>query len=63
MARSDLQQIVFNKARDAMKNENWYKGVCVDNFPSDADILRNGINESVSAVIFETELWDNPDMP
>lgn len=55
---TDLQTKVFNEAKRRMQDKLWFSGVCMDNFPSHADIERDGFLASVDAVVMETEMWD-----
>lgn len=57
---SELQQRVFDAADGKFSSKPWYKGVCLDNFPSDEEIQED-FEGAVTSVYFETAMWDNPD--
>ena len=59
MSLTRLQRDVRNKASRRLKSKKWYNGVCLDNFPTDSDIKRDGVSDCVDRVCLETELWDN----
>lgn len=59
---SSLQQQVFDLAKEKLMKESWYRGVCMDNFPNDLNIERDGIESAVYDVWFETAYWDSPMM-
>lgn len=50
---------VFSHAKRWLKKKSWYRGVCMDNFPTDEEI-KNDFRTSVFRVIVETQSWDNP---
>jgi len=58
MNLSEKQKEVFRKAKEALQNQSWFKGICMDNFPTDQEIDKEGIEDSVSSVCMETEMWD-----
>jgi uncharacterized protein YlaI len=55
---TDLQQQVFDSAKKRLENKPWYRGVCMDCFPTDGEIMRHGVDECADRVIMETEQWD-----
>ena len=55
---TEKQEQVFDRAKQMLEGEEWYMGVCMDNFPSDQEIERNGIEESAQSVYCETASWD-----
>jgi hypothetical protein len=58
---SPLQQQVVTEVEQQLGKKTWFKGVCMDHFPTDADIADN-FDDAVSSVILETEMWDNHDL-
>jgi hypothetical protein len=56
------QRRVFNEAKSKLENRPWYVGVCMDNFPSDEQILLVGFKMAVSRVILETAMLDDPNI-
>lgn len=55
---TDLQQQVVDRAKRALENEKWFRGVCIDNLPKDSEIERDGVEESAQQLISDTYLWD-----
>lgn len=53
------QTKVFKEAKKRLSKYNWFKGVCLDNFPEENDCANNFI-DCVNSVILETEMYDNP---
>jgi hypothetical protein len=62
MQFSELQQLVFDAAKKQLETETWFRGICTDGFPTDDEILCDGIEESASTVCCETAYWDAPDL-
>lgn len=60
MELTPLQQQVFDKAKAWLEKEEWYTGVCMDNFPTDEEITKDGIDHAVERVYDETYMWDGP---
>lgn len=60
MNRTPLQQKVFDLAKARMQDQEWFEGVCLNNFPTDDMIVKEGIEDCVDMVVIETEYWDNP---
>ena len=60
MTFSKKQQIVLKIAKEKLEKEDWFDGVCLDNFPTDQDIERDGIESCAESVYYETALWDAP---
>ena len=60
---TELQQQVFDRAYEILKDRPWFRGVCMDSFKTltDQDILREGVEEQAQDVAFETAMWDDPD--
>lgn len=56
---TEAQLKVLEGARARLKRKPWYKGVCLDNFPTDAECIKDE-DESIRTVFAETELWDKP---
>jgi hypothetical protein len=54
-----LQKEVLEKAKQKLRAYQWYKGVCLDNFPSDHDILQSK-ESAINSVVCETMYWDAP---
>jgi hypothetical protein len=57
---TSLQQKVFDEAKRQLQHEPWFKGICMDNFPTDEAIADN-FADAVSDVVLETFMWDDPD--
>lgn len=58
---TELQKQVFERAREQLKQKDWFRGVCMDDFPSDFDIQRDGVETSATHVMLATAYWDCPD--
>jgi hypothetical protein len=56
---TELQNKVFELAKQKLSKESWYKGVCMDNFPTDSQIIQFGTNAAADEVWFETAYWDS----
>lgn len=61
MNLTPLQQQVFDRAEAWLKDKPWYRGVSMNGFPSDADIVRDGVEDSAAQVMMDTAYWDAPD--
>lgn len=59
---TELQNKVFELALKKLEKESWFKGVCMDKFPTDESICKHGIESAVDDVWFETAYWDSPMM-
>jgi hypothetical protein len=57
MEFTKLQQMVYDLAKAELETSDIY-AVCIDNFPSDEDINKNGVVESVHKVVDETWYWE-----
>jgi hypothetical protein len=60
---SKLQQEVIDQARVLLSEFDWYKGVHTSEMPTDSEIQRDGIDESVAQVCMESAYWDCPTYP
>lgn len=54
---TERQKEVVEKAKKRMAGKPWFKGVCLDNLPSDAKILKHP-ERSVNDLIDNTMYWD-----
>jgi hypothetical protein len=61
MNLTPLQLEVLDQAVAWLKDKPWYKGVLMSGFPSDADIVRDGVEDSAAQVMMDTARWDAPD--
>lgn len=57
---SENQEKVFEAAKAQLKEHSWYRGVCLDHFPTDKEIEEIGFDAAVSRVMTETAFWDAP---
>lgn len=57
---STKQNSVIEEARKRLKQYHWYRGVCLDDIPTDASILREGFEKAVQDVVLTTSFWDAP---
>lgn len=53
------QTEVANRVKEILSAEPWFKGVCIDDFPSDREIDED-FDGCVAQVMFVTEMWDAP---
>jgi len=60
MELTEKQKEIFELARAKLEKKPWFKGVCLDDFPTDDEIEILGKEECVSIVVDETTLWDAP---
>jgi len=59
MMLSTKQNAVADKVRSILKGKTWFRGIAIDNFPSDDEIDAD-FDGCVSQVICETAYWDDP---
>lgn len=59
MMLTSKQNAVADKVRSILKDETWFRGIALDNFPSDDEIDAD-FDGCVSQVICETAYWDDP---
>ena len=59
---TELQKMVVEKAREELKDEPWFTGVCIDLLKemSDEDIRRDGVEKAAEALVLDTMYWDAP---
>lgn len=58
--RTELQQKACDMARELIRCEKWFRGICCDNLPTDAEIQSMGLTEAAASIAFETAYWDAP---
>ncbi len=56
---TEKQQKVFDAAKNKLKDESWYSGICCDEFPEDEEIDKD-FDEAVNSVCFLTAFYDDP---
>lgn len=56
---TERQQKVIAVVKDKLKKYEWFQGVCLNDFPTDAEIDED-FEEAVERVIEETLYWDSP---
>ena len=61
MTLSKLQEGLLREAREKLKGEPWFRGVCIDEFPTD-EAIRRDREAALSDVIMTTQWHDAPDM-
>lgn len=62
MSYQDLgrnQKLVFDAVEERLKPKAWFRGVCLNNFPSEDECV-DDFQGSVSLVEFETAMYDDP---
>ena len=57
MKLTKKQLVVFHAAKKQLEKEKWFKGVCIDDFPSDFEIDTD-FDGAMQTVILTTEYWD-----
>lgn len=50
---------VLEAAKQKIGTEVWFRGICMDNFPSEQDCIKDFDGE-VGGVVCETMYWDAP---
>jgi hypothetical protein len=60
---TEKQQRLIKRVKDELKDEPWFKGVCLDNLPEDLDIDRDGEEPWVTQLIMDTFYWDSDILP
>lgn len=55
-----LQKKVVETAKEKLRNEPWFRGVCLDSLPNDHGIQRDGVDEVAGQLVCDTLLWDGP---
>ena len=60
MALTDLQQEVVEKAKAQLKDEPWFRGLCLDELPWDKEIERDGVDACADQLVIDTAMWDDP---
>lgn len=54
------QQEVVKRAKEILKDEPWFKGICLDHLPDDWDIERDGVEAVAQQLVLDTSYWDGP---
>ena len=60
MMLTEKQKAVADRVKEILKSRSWFKGVCVDDFPTDREIDED-FDGCVAQVEFVTAMWDQPD--
>ena len=55
------QNAILSKARRILKREPWYRGVCMDGFPSERT-CKEKPRQAIISIVMETAYWDAPNM-
>ena len=58
MELSELQRKVFDAVIVWGDTKPWFRGVCMNNFPTD-DYIKDNFDGAVSGVCLETAMWDD----
>lgn len=53
------QEKVFAAALKKLQKKSWFKGICLDNFPSES-YCQESFEAAVSSVVYKTSMWDDP---
>ena len=56
---TELQEKVFNKAKENLQQYPWFSGICCDDMPSDDEIKEN-FDSAVTTIEMNTAYWDAP---
>lgn len=59
MKWTEAQKRVKDAAEAQLQDKAWFKGICLDNFPTD-DEAKENFEDAVAQVVVETKYWDNP---
>jgi len=57
---TQLQQQVAAAVEEWGKDKPWFRGVCIEHFPTDKEIEED-LQGSIHAVCMSTAWWDAPD--
>lgn len=57
---TELQEKVTTAAKERLKNYKWFRGVCIDELPSDKQISED-FDGAVTDVTMSTAMWDAND--
>ena len=58
---SEAQDRVFDEAYNRLKDKDWFKGVCCDDFPP-TKLCEEEFERAVNRVVDKTAMWDSPTM-
>ena len=56
---TELQEKVCDLARKQIEDKPWFQGICLDDIPSDKEILTMGLEESADQIALQTAYWDD----
>jgi hypothetical protein len=60
MQLSHKQEAVIEAAKVYLREKHWFRGVCIEDMPSDEAIDEN-FKGCVDFVIFQTAMYDDPE--
>ena len=55
--KTEAQFAVYNEAKRRLKEEPWFHGVCMDEFPLDS-ACRDHFEDAIESVVAATMFWD-----
>lgn len=56
---NELQQKVFDRAKELIENEPWFCGVNITHMPENYEIERDGVEEHAQQMAMDTRFWDD----
>jgi hypothetical protein len=62
MELTDLQKQACALARKQIEGKPWFRGLCLDNMPTDEEIACMGLHEAATSIAFQTAYWDADDV-
>ena len=62
MELTDLQKQACALARKQIDGKPWFRGLCLENMPTDEEIAGMGLHEAATSIAFQTAYWDADDV-
>ncbi len=57
----EVKELAINMAKDRLKDEDWFGGVCCDIFHKECESWES-LGDLVNYLVFDTIYWDAPNM-
>ena len=62
MELTELQKQACALARLQIEGKSWFRGLCLDNMPTDSEIFSMGLEDAATSIAFQTAYWDADDV-
>ena len=62
MELTELQKKACALARKQIEGKPWFRGLCLDNIPTDKEIADMGLEDAATSIAFQTAYWDADDV-